>query len=65
MRDRRLERRLAGRARGVDVNPLVIAGRIGELLNAILRDLEPVADGDFLAHAIAQCRNVELDHASG
>ena len=56
VRDRRLERRLGRRARRVDVDPLVIAGRVGELIDALLRDLEPVADGDLLADAVASVR---------
>jgi hypothetical protein len=61
VRDRGLERRFPGRARGVDVNPLMIAGGVGELLDAILRDRKPVADGDLLADAIAERVNVDVD----
>ena len=39
----------------------MIAGGIGELLDAILRDLEPVADRDLLADAIAERVNVNVD----
>jgi hypothetical protein len=43
VRDRRAER--AGLCPlGVNVDPLVIAGRVGEEVDALLRDLDPVAD---------------------
>src|SRR3954469_9987871 len=46
VRDRRAER--AGlRPLGIDVDPLVVAGRIGEQIDPLLRDLDPVADGGF------------------
>src|SRR5258708_35566994 len=38
------------RALDVDMDPLVIAGRLGELVNAILRNLDPITDPNFLAH---------------
>jgi hypothetical protein len=31
-----------GRALGVDVDPLVVLGRVGEEVHAVLRDLEPL-----------------------
>ena len=34
---------------GVQMNPLMVAGGFGELVDAVLGDFEPVADGDFLA----------------
>ena len=35
------------------MDPLMIAGRIGELVDPFLRDGQPVADGDLLAaHAL-------------
>jgi hypothetical protein len=46
------------------VNPLMIAGGIRELIDARLRDLEPVADGNLLADAIAECMDVDVDHVS-
>ena len=64
MRDRRLVRRFLCRARGVDVNPLTIAGRVRELRDAILRDDHPVADRDFLADAIADRGDVDRDHTA-
>jgi hypothetical protein len=33
------------------VDPLVVAGRLGELVDLFLRDGDPVADRDFLADA--------------
>ena len=41
---------LAGGALHVDVNPLVVAGGVGELVHPVLIDLHPVGDADFLAH---------------
>lgn len=43
MRDRAAERRLAPRTLRIDVNPLVIAGRVGETVDATLIDLDPAA----------------------
>ena len=37
-------------ARSVDVDPLVVAGRVGELVDALLGDLDPVAVAEVLAH---------------
>ena len=33
----------------IDVDPLVVVGRVGEELDPLLGDLDPVADGDVLA----------------
>src|SRR5258706_10487006 len=55
MRDRTAERRLAFRALGVDVNPLMIAGRIGKTVDAGLIDRHPVADERFAADPRTQC----------
>jgi len=33
---------LLGGALGVDVDPLVVAGDVGELVDVLLRDLEPL-----------------------
>jgi len=33
------------------VDPLVVAGGLGEQVHALLGDLDPVADGEFLADA--------------
>ena len=47
MRDRRLERALPLRPLDVDVNPLVVAGAIGEVVDPLLIDGQPVADTEF------------------
>ncbi len=47
---------------GIDVDPLMIAGRVGELVDARLRHLEPVADGDLLADPVAERADVDVDH---
>ncbi len=49
MRHRPAERRFAAGALHVDVDPLMIAGGFGELVDLLLGDLDPVADGHFLA----------------
>ena len=47
MRDRSPARRLACGAFHIDVDPLLVAGRFGEFVDAILRDLDPLADTDL------------------
>jgi hypothetical protein len=47
--NRSFERRFTARALNIDVDPLMIKSGIGELLDAFLRDVEPVRDGNFLA----------------
>jgi len=54
MRDRAAERRLASRAFRVDVNPLMIAGRVGETVDASLVDLDPAAHERCFADPRAQ-----------
>ena len=44
VRDRRAERRVGLRALRIDMDPLMVAGRVGKGVDAILRDHEPVAD---------------------
>jgi hypothetical protein len=48
------EGRFGRRAHRVDVNPLVVAGCIGEEVDLFLRDLHPLADGDLLADPLLQ-----------
>ena len=62
VRDRGPERRLARGPCGIHVNPLVIPGGLGELVDARLRDLHPAAGGDLLADTAAERANVEFDH---
>src|SRR6185312_3472653 len=49
MSDRRFERRFTMRALNIHMDPLMIECGIGKLLDAFLRDVEPVCDCDFLA----------------
>ncbi len=49
MRNRCAERRFAARPFDVDVDPLMVASGVGELVDAFLRDFQPVAHHDFLA----------------
>src|SRR5687768_17640447 len=44
----------AFRARGVDMDPLEIVDRLGEGVDALLGDLDPGRDADFLAYAAFQ-----------
>ena len=37
------------RALNVHVDPLMVERSVGKLLDALLRDVEPISDGDFLA----------------
>ena len=46
----------------IDVDPLVIAGRVGELIDARLRDLEPIAYRELLADARADGPDIDVDH---
>ncbi len=39
----------AAGALGIDVDPLPVAGYLGELVDRVLSDGQPVAGGDFLA----------------
>ena len=43
------------------MDPLVIAGGVGELVDARLRHLHPVADRDLLADAGAERADVDVD----
>ena len=36
-----------GRTLGIDVNPLVVGGRLGELIDAVLVDHDPVGHADL------------------
>src|SRR5262249_10834100 len=49
MSDRRAARQLALCTLDVNVDPLVVAGRVGKAFDLFLGDLQPVADTDFSA----------------
>ena len=49
MRNRPTKRALCGFFR-VNVNPLVVTRRIGKQIDLLLRDGQPVTDGNLLAH---------------
>ena len=53
MGDRRTEGAFL-RALDVDMDPLVIVGRIGELVDAVLGDLEPLAGTEILADRLLE-----------
>ncbi|MCY1466539.1 hypothetical protein D9M71_848750 [compost metagenome] len=52
----------AGGADGVDVNPLVIAGGFGELVDARLLDADPVTAAQLFTHVFQQFRRCRKDH---
>ena len=54
MRDRPSERAVGLRPLNVDVDPLVIAGYLGELVDELLGHLAPVAGADRLAYELSQ-----------
>src|SRR5215208_2402898 len=56
MGDRAAEGR-ALRARRIDVDPLEIPDRLGEGVDALLRDLDPRRDADLLADARLEAAN--------
>ncbi len=58
MRDRGLKRRFAPAALDINVNPLVVPGRRREGVNTLLRHLQPLAHGDFLAGQAFQLGNI-------
>src|SRR5207253_9367582 len=49
MRDRLAARHLALGALDIDMDPLMVAGRVGEFVDLLLGDRVPVADPDLLA----------------
>jgi hypothetical protein len=53
VRDRRAERPGLG-ALGVEVDPLVVVGRVGEEPDPLLRHGDPVADADLLADQVLE-----------
>ncbi len=54
MGDGAAPRRFPSRALEIDVDPLVIARGVGERVDPLLRDLEPVTYVDFLADPALQ-----------
>ena len=52
--DRLAARHLALGALDIDMNPLMIAGRIGEFVDDRLIDGKPVADADLLADILSE-----------
>jgi hypothetical protein len=54
MRDRLTERALTPRPLGIDVDPLAVAGTVGELLDHRLIDDDPRRDADLLADHLLQ-----------
>ena len=56
-------KRAGGGELGIDMNPLVIAGRGGESVDAILIDNYPVAVAKVITHGREQAFNVGVLHA--
>ncbi len=54
MRDGRTKRTFALRPLYIDVNPLMIARAVGELIDALLVNGEPVGDSQFLPHKLPE-----------
>ena len=54
VRDCSAIRRFAPRALGIDVNPLAVSRRFGELQDALLRHGQPIGRGNFAAHIVFQ-----------
>ena len=56
VRDRAAEGALGLRALDVDVDPLVVAGRVGELVDVLLGDLVPVAGAELACRRVRGAR---------
>ncbi len=54
MRDGRTKRAFALRPFYIDVNPLMITCTVGELIDALLVNGEPVGDSKFLSHKLLE-----------
>ena len=54
MGDRPTERAFLLGPLGIDVDPLEVSGRLGELVDAFLRDLHPVAVAEMFADDLFQ-----------
>src|SRR5712692_8518653 len=57
VRDCFFERRFARGAIRIHVNPLPVFGTFGKLVDALLRYLEPIADGDLSSDEVAEFSN--------
>src|SRR6185369_3987096 len=65
MRDGCFERRLSRGPLDVEVNPLPVFSRFGKLVDAILRNVEPVADADLFAEILVELIDtVDMNHGS-
>ena len=65
MRDGRPELRLPARALGVHVDPLMVSDTLSKSVDAVLTDLQPIADDDLLPDLVAQIgqvRDVQYGH---
>jgi hypothetical protein len=60
--DRSAIRGLTGRALGVDMDPLMIVGRVGELVYRRLINVEPTADAKWLANVVEQIAGLGTRH---
>src|SRR6478736_6204152 len=61
VRDGAAERR-ALRALAIDVDPLEVVDRLGEGVDALLRDLDPGRNADFLADALREAADAQGRH---
>jgi hypothetical protein len=63
VRDGCAERRLGAGPIGIDMDPLVIAGRIRKRVDAVLRDQEPAARRDLAPDQSGEVRQCDDGHA--
>jgi len=49
-------------ARHVHMDPLVVAGGLGELVHPFLGDLKPIGNADFLSHEAGQVLDIDRGH---
>lgn len=54
MRDGRAKRAFAPRPLYINVNPLMVVCTVGELIDALLVNREPVRDSQFLPHELPE-----------
>jgi Binding-protein-dependent transport system inner membrane component len=64
VRDGAAVRRRRGGARGIDMDPLEVAGGLGELVDAVLTDGKPVGDADLSAHRAARVVDIPKKNCS-